>query len=109
MLGEASDQFDYLWIQFYNNHCFFGGVHLLRDAGLLDQGGRARRSSWACPPHPTRAAATSTPTTWAAVTALVGRGAGSPQGIMLWDASYDRLNRAGSQTYGARVAALLGR
>jgi hypothetical protein len=43
------------------------------------------------------------------LTGLIGRGAGSPQGIMLWDASYDRLNVAGGQSYGARVAALLGK
>ncbi len=108
VLGEASNLFDYLWIQFYNNHCFFGGSTF---SEML--------ASWTkvagpkifvgLPASPDAGGGYVNPGDLGRVTALIGRGAGSPQGIMLWDASYDRLNVAGSQTYGARVAALLGR
>jgi chitinase len=108
VLGEAADQFDYLWIQFYNNHCFFGGS-TFADTLASWTGVSGPKIFVGLPASPDAGGGYVTPDNLARVTALVGRGANSPQGIMLWDASYDRLNRAGNQTYGARVAQLLGR
>ena len=39
VLGEAANQFDYLWVQFYNNHCFFGEPTFASTLASLDQGG----------------------------------------------------------------------
>jgi chitinase len=108
VLGDAASAFDYLWPQFYNNHCFFGG-------GTFNE----MLASWTkvagpkifigLPASPDAGGGYVNPADLGKVTALLGRGAGSPQGIMLWDASYDRLNVAGGQSYGARVASLMGR
>ena len=108
VLGDAADAFDYLWVQFYNNHCFFGG------ATFADS-----LASWTklvgpkifigLPAAPDAGGGYVDPGTLGGLTGLVGRGGSSPQGIMLWDASYDRLNRATGQAYSAKVAQLLGR
>jgi chitinase len=108
VLGDAASAFDYLWVQFYNNHCFFGG------ATFQDS-----LASWTklvgpkifigLPAAPDAGGGYVNPSDLGRLTGLVGRGGNSPQGIMLWDASYDRLNRAGEQTYGAQVAKLLGK
>jgi chitinase len=108
VLGEAANQFDYLWPQFYNNHCFFGGA-TFEDMLAAWTKVAGPKILVGLPAAPDAGGGYVSPGDLPRLTGLIGRGAGSPQGIMLWDASYDRLNVAGGQSYGARVANLLGK
>jgi chitinase len=108
VLGEAANLFDYLWPQFYNNHCFFGGA-TFNDMLASWSKVAGPKILIGLPAAPDAGGGYVSPGDLPRLTGLIGRGAGSPQGIMLWDASYDRLNAAGGQTYGARVANLLGK
>ena len=108
VLGEAANLFDYLWVQFYNNHCAL-------DGGTFNQ----MLASWTkvagpriligLPASSGAGGGYVDPADLGRVVGLVRPGAPNPQGIMLWDASYDRLNVINGQTYGARIATLLGK
>jgi chitinase len=108
VLGEAADQFDYLWPQFYNNHCFFGGGTFNEMLGSWTKVA-GPKIFIGLPAAPDAGGGYVNPGQLPGVIGLVGRGGNGPQGIMLWDASYDRLNVVGNQTYGARVGSLLGK
>jgi chitinase len=108
VLGDAANLFDYLWPQFYNNHCFFGGATFAENLASWT-GLQGPKIFIGLPASADAGGGYVDPADLPRVMGLVGRGGGSPQGIMLWDASYDRLNQVGGLTYGGRVAQLLGK
>jgi chitinase len=105
VLGEAASEFDYLFVQFYNNFCFASSGAPFRDA--LTQWTRLAgpKILIGMPADPAAGGGFVGPGDLGGILDLVKNGNGNPLGVMLWDASYDQLNSTGGKPYSASIRA----